>query len=56
MALELTIGLIAAAAVLFFVLRGRRKTNVDKAADAARKAVAGRFEREDPKDRNEPKH
>ena len=52
MALELTLLLLAAAAVLFVVLRGRRKTQLDKAADAARKAVEGRVgrgEREDPK-------
>ena len=45
MALELTIGLVALAGVLFFLLRSRRKTSVDKAAEAARKAVQGRVGR-----------
>ena len=44
--LELTLLLLAVAAVLFFVLRPRRKVSVDRAAEAARKAVEGRVGRE----------
>jgi len=44
--LELTLLLIAGAGVLFFLLRPRRKASVDKAAEAARKAVEGRVGQE----------
>ena len=50
MALELTLVLLAAAAVLLFALKGRRKTQLDKAADAARTAVEGRVERDERED------
>lgn len=39
---ELTLLLLAGAAVLFFLLRPRQRKAVDKAADAARRAVEAR--------------
>ena len=52
MMLELTLLLVLAAGVLFFVLRGPRKRGVAKAEEAARKAVEARLERQDATDRD----
>ncbi len=48
--LELTLVLLAGAAVLFFLLRPRRQANVDKAAEAARRAVEARVAERDTDD------
>lgn len=42
----LTIALVALAAILFFALRGRKTKRRDAAAEAARRAVEARFERD----------
>ena len=43
----LTVVLVMAALVLFVILRGRRQAGLDRAAEAARKAVEARLERKD---------
>lgn len=48
--LELTLLLLAGAGVLFFLLRPRRKASVDKAAEAARRAVEARVADRDTDD------
>jgi len=48
--LELTLVLLAGAAVLFFLLRPRRKAGLDKAAEAARRAVESRVAKRETDD------
>ena len=43
---ELTLLLVVVAGAVFFLFKDRRKASVNKAADAARKAVEGRTQRD----------
>ncbi|MCR9129994.1 MAG: hypothetical protein NXI12_10760 [Alphaproteobacteria bacterium] len=49
--LELTLLLLAGAGMLFFLLRPRRQASVDKAAEAARRAVEARVAKRDTDDK-----
>ena len=49
--LGLTLVLLAGAAVLLFLLRPRRQASVDKAAEAARRAVEARMAKRDTDDK-----